>query len=41
MDPRIKRLLLDEHVAAGAARFGIRSNELTFIGGFQNFISGI
>ncbi|PWV99740.1 Ser/Thr protein kinase RdoA (MazF antagonist) [Paenibacillus cellulosilyticus] len=38
MDPKIKQLLLDEHVTAGAARFGVSFSELSFIGGFQNFI---
>ncbi|GLX70497.1 phosphotransferase enzyme family protein [Paenibacillus glycanilyticus] len=38
MDPKIKAMFLDEHAAEGAARFGVSPNELTFIGGFQNFI---
>ncbi|UOK62825.1 hypothetical protein MT997_32590 [Paenibacillus sp. OVF10] len=38
MDPKIKLLFLDEHAAEGAARYGGSQEELTFIGGFQNFI---
>ncbi|XEC94043.1 phosphotransferase enzyme family protein [Paenibacillus tarimensis] len=38
MDPQIKLLFLDEHATEGAARFGIGQGELSFIGGFQNFI---
>ena len=38
MDPQIKQLFLDEHAIEGAARFGIGPEDLTFIGGFQNFI---
>lgn len=38
MDPQIKLMFLNEHAAEGAARFGVSPNELTFIGGFQNFI---
>ncbi|OMF90078.1 hypothetical protein BK147_24070 [Paenibacillus sp. FSL R7-0337] len=38
MDPHIKRMFLDEHAAEGARRFGISPKDLTFIGGFQNFI---
>lgn len=38
MDPIIKLMFLDEHAAEGAARFGVNLKELTFIGGFQNFI---
>ncbi|MDQ0913897.1 phosphotransferase enzyme family protein [Paenibacillus sp. V4I5] len=38
MDPKIKSMFLDEHTVEGAARFGVSSKELTFIGGFQNFI---
>lgn len=38
MDPNIKQMLLKEHVIEGATRFGISAGELTFIGGFQNFI---
>ncbi|KRE38752.1 phosphotransferase enzyme family protein [Paenibacillus sp. Soil522] len=38
MDPQIKLLFLDEHAIEGAARFGVRQEELSFIGGFQNFI---
>lgn len=38
MDPQIKSLFLDEHAIEGAARFGVSQGDLTFIGGFQNFI---
>ncbi|MFC5529607.1 phosphotransferase enzyme family protein [Cohnella yongneupensis] len=38
MDPKIKQIFLDEHVVEGATRFGVSPEELTFIGGFQNFI---
>lgn len=38
MDPQIKLLFLDEHATEGAARFGLSHDELSFIGGFQNFI---
>ncbi|CAM4338483.1 phosphotransferase [Paenibacillus alkaliterrae] len=38
MDPQIKLLFLDEHAMEGAARFGVSQEELSFIGGFQNFI---
>lgn len=38
MDPQIKLMFLNEHAAEGAARFGVSPKELTFIGGFQNFI---
>jgi len=38
MDPQIKLLFLDEHATEGAARFGFSQEELSFIGGFQNFI---
>ncbi|WP_336773406.1 phosphotransferase enzyme family protein [Paenibacillus sp. MMO-58] len=38
MDPKIKALFLDEYEVEGAARFGVDPEELTFIGGFQNFI---
>ncbi|NOU72542.1 phosphotransferase [Paenibacillus sp. LMG 31458] len=38
MDPKIKSVFLDEHAVEGAARFGVSPKELTFIGGFQNFI---
>ncbi|MFS0855960.1 phosphotransferase enzyme family protein [Paenibacillus taichungensis] len=38
MDPKIKLLFLDEHAAEGAASYGVSKKELTFIGGFQNFI---
>jgi amicoumacin kinase len=38
MDPKIRTMFLDEHTAEGAARFGVSLKELTFIGGFQNFI---
>lgn len=38
MDPKIKLMFLDEHALEGAARFGVSPDELTFIGGFQNFI---
>lgn len=38
MDPKIKLMFLDEHAAEGAERFGISPKDLTFIGGFQNFI---
>ncbi|MBD2869065.1 phosphotransferase enzyme family protein [Paenibacillus arenilitoris] len=38
MDPQIKLLFLDEHVLEGAARFGVSQKDLSFIGGFQNFI---
>ncbi|GAA0848766.1 phosphotransferase enzyme family protein [Paenibacillus glucanolyticus] len=36
--PQIKPLFLDEHTIEGAARFGLSLKELSFIGGFQNFI---
>ncbi|WP_336785738.1 phosphotransferase enzyme family protein [Paenibacillus sp. MMO-177] len=38
MDPKIKAMFLDEYAEEGAARFGVDPEELTFIGGFQNFI---
>jgi len=38
MDPKIKPLFLDEHVKEGASRFGLKQEELSLIGGFQNFI---
>jgi Ser/Thr protein kinase RdoA (MazF antagonist) len=38
MDPQIKLLFLEEHATEGAARFGLSREELSFIGGFQNFI---
>lgn len=38
MDQQIKKLFRDEIAAEGAKRFGLRSEELSFIGGFQNFI---
>ncbi|TYP74572.1 phosphotransferase enzyme family protein [Paenibacillus methanolicus] len=38
MDPRTKSSFRDEHAAEGARRYGVRPEELTFIGGFQNFI---
>lgn len=38
MDPKIKSMFLDEHVIEGAVLFGVNPKELTFIGGFQNFI---
>lgn len=38
MDQNIKLMFLDEHAIEGAARFGVSSKELTFLGGFQNFI---
>lgn len=38
MDPQIKRLFLEEHATEGATSFGLSLEELTFIGGFQNFI---
>ncbi|MFB9328903.1 phosphotransferase enzyme family protein [Paenibacillus aurantiacus] len=38
MDPQTRSLFMDEHAAAGAARYGVRPEELTFVGGFQNFI---
>ncbi|UYO04030.1 hypothetical protein [Paenibacillus sp. PSB04] len=38
MDPQIKLMFKDEHATEGAALFGVSSKELTFIGGFQNFI---
>lgn len=38
MDPQIKLLFLEEHATEGAASFGLSQEELTFIGGFQNFI---
>ncbi|MCV4231516.1 hypothetical protein OHJ21_10090 [Virgibacillus sp. LDC1] len=38
MDPNIKIMFLDEHAIEGAARFGVSPEELTLIGGFQNFI---
>ncbi|QOT12358.1 phosphotransferase [Paenibacillus sp. JNUCC32] len=38
MDPHIKLLFLDEHATEGAARFGLSLEELSFIGGFQNFV---
>lgn len=38
MDPQIKLLFQNEHAAEGAARFGLNQKELSFIGGFQNFI---
>ncbi|TCM96427.1 Ser/Thr protein kinase RdoA (MazF antagonist) [Paenibacillus sp. BK033] len=38
MDPRIKAMFMDEYAEEGAARFGVGPEELTFIGGFQNFI---
>lgn len=38
MDPKIKLMFLDGHAAEGAAWFGVNPKELTFIGGFQNFI---
>ena len=38
MDPKIKLMFLDEHAAEGAALYGVSPKELTFIGGFQNFI---
>lgn len=38
MDPNIKKLFRNEIAAEGAARFGLRPEELTFIGGFQNFV---
>ena len=37
MDQNIKLMFLDEHAIEGA-RFGVSSKELTFLGGFQNFI---
>ncbi|WP_409345194.1 hypothetical protein [Paenibacillus sp. MBLB4367] len=38
MDPQIKKLFGDKSTAEGAARFGLHTEELSFIGGFQNFI---
>lgn len=38
MDPIVKLMFLDDHAAEGAARFGVNPKDLTFIGGFQNFI---
>lgn len=38
MDARIKQLFKEEQAAEGARRFGLRLDELRFIGGFQNFI---
>jgi amicoumacin kinase len=38
MDQNIKLMFLDEHAIEGAARFGVSPKELTFIGGFQNFV---
>ncbi|MCM3257838.1 phosphotransferase [Paenibacillus lautus] len=38
MDPQIKLLFLDEHATEGAARFGLSLEEMSFIGGFQNFV---
>ena len=38
MDPKIKLMFLEEYAAEGAERFGISPKDLTFIGGFQNFI---
>jgi Ser/Thr protein kinase RdoA (MazF antagonist) len=38
MDPQIKKMFRDEIAADGAARFGLRPEELIFVGGFQNFI---
>ncbi|CAM3542494.1 phosphotransferase [Paenibacillus lupini] len=38
MDPKIKLMLLEEHVVEGAVRFGVGPENMTFIGGFQNFI---
>lgn len=38
MDPQIKLMFLDSHATEGAARFGLSQEELSFIGGFQNFI---
>ncbi|REE94616.1 Ser/Thr protein kinase RdoA (MazF antagonist) [Paenibacillus taihuensis] len=38
MDPTIKSMFQDEHAAEGAAHFGVSLRDLTFIGGFQNFI---
>lgn len=38
MDPIIRAMFQDEHAAEGAARFGVHPKELTFIGGFQNFV---
>ncbi|WP_158560812.1 phosphotransferase enzyme family protein [Paenibacillus contaminans] len=38
MDPKIKLMFQDKHVTEGAARFGVSPKDLTFIGGFQNFI---
>lgn len=38
MDPQIKKLFRDEIAAEGAARFGVRPENLSLIGGFQNFI---
>ncbi|WP_169089643.1 phosphotransferase enzyme family protein [Paenibacillus sp. PL91] len=38
MDPKIKSMFLDEHAIEGATLFGVSPKELTFIGGFQNFI---
>ena len=37
MDQNIKLMFLDEHAIEGAM-FGVSSKELTFLGGFQNFI---
>jgi amicoumacin kinase len=38
MDPQIKLLFLEEHARVGAERYGVSQEELSFIGGFQNFI---
>ncbi|HZG56615.1 phosphotransferase enzyme family protein [Paenibacillus sp.] len=38
MDPRIRSRFRTEIAAEGAARYGLRPEELSFIGGFQNFI---
>ncbi|MDQ0914618.1 phosphotransferase enzyme family protein [Paenibacillus sp. V4I5] len=38
MDPKIKLMFLDDHAAEGSAQFGVNPKDLTFIGGFQNFI---
>ncbi|MFC5406270.1 phosphotransferase enzyme family protein [Cohnella soli] len=38
MDPKIKSMFLDEHAGDGAERFGVSLEDLTFVGGFQNFV---
>jgi hypothetical protein len=38
MDPRIQALLSDSVLKDACSRYGIDRDELTFIGGYQNFI---